>query len=63
MVERFVEAIEQVLHIKCTKISLEEEWSRSGPEDIRTMTLEQFLDKVRLSRINARENIPGYSKV
>jgi hypothetical protein len=46
MVDHFVAAVEGVLDVKCTKISLEEEWSRSGPEHLRNKSLEQFLDKV-----------------
>lgn len=50
MVDRFVAAVEAVLDVKSTRISLEEEWSSSGPENLRNNSLEQFLDKVGLYR-------------
>ncbi|GAP92178.1 putative amidase [Rosellinia necatrix] len=45
IVDSFVNILEAYLQIPTMKISLEEEWSRSGPADLRSKTLEQFLDK------------------
>ena len=46
MVEEFIVAVESILGVKRTNISLEEEWSRTGPEPHRQKTLLQYLDKV-----------------
>ena len=51
MIEAFLEALEQVLGVTHTKISLEEEWTRSGPSKLRDQTLEHYLDKVGAARL------------
>ncbi|KAI1116420.1 amidase signature enzyme [Nemania sp. NC0429] len=45
MIDSFVEILEAHLNVPVVKLSLEEEWSQSGPSHLRKQTLEQFLDK------------------
>ncbi|KAI1121232.1 amidase signature enzyme [Nemania abortiva] len=45
MIESFVSILKGFLKVPVVEISLEEEWSRAGPADLRDKTLEQFLDK------------------
>ena len=54
MVEAFLEALEQVLGVTHTKISLEEEWARSGPDGLRDQILEHYLDKVGAAKLQQR---------
>lgn len=56
MVESFVTALEDVLGVSRIEISLEGEWSLTGPEDLRGLTLEKFLDKVCRLRYIWRNN-------
>jgi hypothetical protein len=46
MSELFLHALEDALGIKHTKLSLIEEWSRNGPEAVRSTTLTEYLGMV-----------------
>jgi len=45
MNEAFLQALEESLGIKHTKVSLIDEWSRSAPDPYRNLTLREFLGK------------------
>lgn len=45
MVEMFLQAVEDELEVKATRISLEEEWSKTAPPGLRNTTLDKYLDK------------------
>ncbi len=47
MVSQFFQVLEEKLDIKVLKISLEDAWSQTGPEGLKSKTLGKFLDKVR----------------
>ena len=47
IVEHFISGLAGVLGTQVSKISLEEEWSKAGPEDHKHLTLDKFLDKVK----------------
>jgi hypothetical protein len=44
MTEVFVKALENHLGVAHTKISLAEEWSKSGPEELRDKSLSEIFD-------------------
>ena len=46
ILHHFVSALEDSICVKVSKVSLEEEWARTGPAKVRHLTLHQFLDKV-----------------
>lgn len=45
MVDMFLKLLEQELGVETRRISLEEEWAKSGPEQLRSTTLYEYLDK------------------
>ena len=49
MNEGFLWALENDLGIEHTKMSLKDEWSRTAPEDLRDISLDDFLDEVRIN--------------
>lgn len=46
MLERFISGLEIAVDTKVSRLSFEEEWSRTGPEGLKHQTLATFLDKV-----------------
>lgn len=46
MNENFLAALESYLGLSHTKISLSEEWSKTGPEEVRDIALKNYITKV-----------------
>lgn len=48
MVELFLDILSESTGLEVQKLSLESEWAKTGLEDLRGTTLEEYLDKVCL---------------
>ena len=46
MIDEFLEIPKQYLHLNIVRLSFEEEWSKNGPESLRAMSLEKYLEMV-----------------
>ncbi|KAK4194619.1 amidase signature domain-containing protein [Triangularia verruculosa] len=44
MVDDFLDVLETQLGLEVWRVSLEDEWSRSGPRELRSITLQKYLD-------------------
>lgn len=47
ILDTFVTGLEEAIGVKISKLSFEEEWSKSGPDELKKRTLDKFLDKVK----------------
>lgn len=46
MVSQFLETVEQILGCNSLRLSFEDHWSKTGPEDLKSTPLQEYLDMV-----------------
>lgn len=51
MIDLFLEILTNSTGVQVQRLSLEAEWSRTGPEGVRDMTLSKYLDMVRFNPV------------
>lgn len=62
MQEEFLKALEDLLGIQHTKLSISEEWKRTGPEHLRDQDLAKYLAKVYWAIVAITKRMPQLMK-